>query len=82
MTPFATAVQSALDARKAAMTDGPRTMADLVRLLRVSQPSLHQAFSGLRPLPPKTESAIRAALPELALSIAKSGDDLPPEETT
>lgn len=62
----AASIRAAIAARKAAQSAGPRTLADLARACGVSLSSLHQALAGRRAMPPATEAAIRAALPELA----------------
>lgn len=66
LTPFGAAVVAALDARKAALREGPRTVADLCAMANLDPGAVRNALSGRRSLPAATEAAIRAALPELA----------------
>lgn len=65
LTPFGAAAVAALDARRDAMRDGPRNMADLARLLSVRRSTLHLQLTGRRPMPAATTAAIRRALPEI-----------------
>lgn len=65
LTPFGAAIVAALDARRQALRDGPRTLSDLARACGYAQPTLHKAVTGARPFPARLEAAIRAALPEL-----------------
>lgn len=71
LTPFGAAVVAALDARRAALQDGPRTLAELARVVGAKPPNLQRGLDG-RCLPATMEAAIRAALPEL-----QSPDDGP-----
>ena len=64
MTDLAT-ISAALNARRDAMSPGPRNMADLARLLGVRQSTLHLQLTGRRPLPAESAAAIRRALPEI-----------------
>lgn len=65
LTPFGAAVVAALDARSAALQDGPRNMADLARLLGMRPSTLHLQLTGRRPMPAETAAAIARALPEI-----------------
>lgn len=64
LTPFGAAVVAALDARRAALQDGPRTLAELARVVGAKPPNLQRGLDG-RGLPATMEAAIRAALPEV-----------------
>lgn len=64
LTPFGAAVVAALDARRAALQDGPRTLAELARVIGAHKPNLQRGLDG-RCLPATMEAAIREALPEL-----------------
>ena len=64
MTDLAT-ITSALDARRDAMRDGPRNMADLARVIGIRASTLHLQLTGRRPMPAETAAAIRCALPEI-----------------
>lgn len=64
LTPFGVAVVAALDARRAALQDGPRTLAELARVIGAKPPNLQRGLDG-RCLPATMEAAIRAALPEV-----------------
>ena len=64
LTPFGAAVVAALDARKAALQDGPRTLAELARVIGAKAPNLQRGLDG-RCLPATMEAAIREALPEI-----------------
>jgi hypothetical protein len=66
LTPFGAAVSAALNTRKAAMREGPRTVADLCKVADLDPGAVKNALAGRRSLPAATEAAIRAALPELA----------------
>ena len=48
-----------------ALRDGPRSMADLARIIGVLRSTLHLQLTGRRPMPAETAAAIRRALPEL-----------------
>ena len=64
MTDLAT-ISAALNARRDAMRDGPRNMADLARVIGVRASTLHLQLTGRRPMPAETAAAIRRALPEI-----------------
>ena len=64
MTDLAT-ITNALTARRDAMSPGPRSMADLARLLGMRLSTLHLQLTGRRPMPAETAAAIRRALPEI-----------------
>lgn len=64
MTDLAT-ISAALNARRDAMSPGPRNMADLARLLGMRPSTLHLQLTGRRPMPAGTAAAIRRALPEI-----------------
>ena len=64
LTPFGAAVVAALDARRAALREGPRTLAELARVVGVHPPNLQRALDG-RSMPEKMQAAILAALPEV-----------------
>lgn len=64
MTDLAT-ITNALTARRDAMCDGPRNMADLARVIGVRASTLHLQLTGRRPMPAETAAAIRRALPEI-----------------
>ncbi len=64
LTPFGAAVVAALDARRAGLQDGPRTLAELARVVGAKPPNLQRGLDG-RGLPATMEAAIRAALPEV-----------------
>lgn len=64
MTDLAT-IAAALDARRDAMSPGPRNMADLARLLGMRPSTLHLQLAGRRPMPAEVAAAIRRALPEI-----------------
>lgn len=59
------AIFAALAERKRTYAAGPRTVSELARFIGVSQSSLHQALTGVRPMPATMTAAILAALPEL-----------------
>ena len=65
LTPFGAAAVAALDARRDAMSPGPRNMADLARVLGVRPSTLHLQLTGRRPMPAETAASIRRALPEI-----------------
>jgi len=65
MTVLATAITSALNARREAMSDGPRSVADLARIVGVRASTLHLQLTGRRPMPADVAAAIRRALPEI-----------------
>lgn len=62
-TPLEAAVLAALAARREKMLAGPRSLADLARVLDCSPQQLTHALAGRRPTP--TTAQIRAALPEI-----------------
>lgn len=64
LTPFGAAVVAALDARRAGLHEGPRTLAELARVVGAKPPNLQRGLDG-RGLPATMEAAIRAALPEV-----------------
>ena len=64
MTGLAT-IAAALNARRDAMSPGPRNMADLARVLGMRPSTLHLQLTGQRPMPAETAAAIRRALPEI-----------------
>lgn len=64
LTPFGAAVVAALDARRAGLRDGPRTLAELARVVGAKPPNLQRGLDG-RGLPATMDAAIRAALPEV-----------------
>jgi len=64
LTPFGVAVVAALDARRAGLREGPRTLAGLGRGPGAKPPNLQRGLDG-RGLPAAMEAAIRAALPEV-----------------
>ena len=65
LTPFGAAVVAALDARREALAQGPRTLAELARVLEVDKMTLQRALDGQRRMLPALEAGIRAAVPEL-----------------
>lgn len=66
MTPdLAARVAAALDARKSAQAAGPRTVADLARILGVERSDLRKRLAGERPMPPEMAARIREILPEI-----------------
>ena len=65
LTPFGATINAALTARRDAMRDGPRSMADLARVIGVRASTLHLQLTGRRPMPAETAAAIRRALPEI-----------------
>lgn len=73
LTPFGAAVVAALDARRAALQDGPRTLAELARVVGAKPPNLQRGLDG-RGLPATMEAAIRAALPEVQ-PLGEAGPD-------
>ena len=64
MTDLAT-IAAALSARRDAMRDGPRNMADLAQVLGMRRSTLHLQLTGRRPMPAETAAAIGRALPEI-----------------
>lgn len=64
MTDLAT-ISAALNARRDAMSPGPRNMADLARVIGVRPSTLHLQLTGRRPMPAETAAAVRRALPEI-----------------
>lgn len=62
-TPLEAAVLEALAARRDGMLAGPRSLADLARVLDCSPQQLTHALAGRRPTP--TVAQIRTALPEI-----------------
>jgi hypothetical protein len=73
LTPFGAAVVAALDARRAGLQDGPRTLAELARVVGAKPPNLQRGLDG-RGLPATMEAAIRAALPEVQ-PLGEAGPD-------
>ena len=65
LIPFVAAVIAALDARSAALQDGPRSVSDLAQVLGMRRSTLHLQLTGRRPMPAETATAIRRALPEI-----------------
>lgn len=65
LTPFGAAVVAALDARREALAQGPRTLAELARVLDVDKMTLQRALDGQRRMLPALEAGIQAAVPEL-----------------
>ena len=65
LTPFGVAVVAALDARRAGLHDGPRSVADLATVIGVRASTLHLQLTGRRPMPANVAAAIRRALPEV-----------------
>jgi len=65
LTPFGSAVVAALGARRDALAEGPRTLAELARVLNVDKMTLQRALDGQRRMRPALEAGIRAAMPEL-----------------
>lgn len=65
LTPFGAAVVAALDARREALAQGPRTLAELARVVDVDKMTLQRALDGQRRMLPALEAGIRAAVPEL-----------------
>ena len=65
MTDLSAAVRAAINARSKAMSDGPRSMADLARAIGVRPSTLHLQLTSRRPMPAETAAAIRAVLPEI-----------------
>jgi hypothetical protein len=64
LTPFGAAVIAALGARRAALREGPRTLAELARVLDVDHMAVQHAVRGTRRLSPALKAAIIEALPE------------------
>ena len=64
LTPFGAAVVAALVARRVGLQDGPRTLAELARVVGAKPPNLQRGLDG-RGLAAALEAAIRAALPEV-----------------
>lgn len=65
MTDIATAITSALNARREAMAPGPRSVADLARIVGLRASTLHLQLTGRRPMPAEVAAAMRRALPEI-----------------
>lgn len=65
LTPFCAAVVAALDARRAGLHDGPRSVADLATTIGVRASTMHVQLTGRRPMPVDVAAAIRRALPEV-----------------
>jgi len=65
LTPFGAAVVAAIDARRAGLREGPRSMSDLARILGILRSTLHLQLSGWRPMPAEVLAAIRRELPEI-----------------
>ena len=63
-TPFGASVIAALEARQSRLAAGPRTLAELARLIDVDPAVVQRGFRG-RALPASVRAAILAALPEL-----------------
>ncbi len=64
-SPFGQSVRAAVEARASGSVAGPRTVAELARVLGVRLSTLHLYFTCRRPMPAETAAAIRAALPEM-----------------
>ena len=65
LTPLGAAVLAALKVRNDGQTAGPRNCAQLARACKVQRAHIAGWFDGSRPIPAKSEAAIRAALPEM-----------------
>ena len=65
MTALTARITAALAARRKAQAQGPRSMADLARIIGVLRSTLHLQLTGQRPMPAETVAAIRRALPEI-----------------